>query len=270
MKEILQIDGKPLCEKVAYRSLLYGEGVFETFRWKSKLPKYFSRHVERMQNGAKSLGIPCPSGEQIKNTLLKGLLEAGISDAYVKIGLLSIGESLYYKDPVDYSILIVLREYQLPKTDIKTTVSPYRRNSSSLLLRIKSLNYLENILAKRKAMCSGFDEALFLNERGEVTEGSVSNIFFIRDDVLFTPALGCGLLEGIVRGTVLELASEIGFEFKEGRFDLRMLKASDVIFLTNSLIGAVLVKSVGDYRFSDNSRIFDKLETGLREKLGWG
>ncbi|MDA2920045.1 aminotransferase class IV [Desulfobacterota bacterium AH_259_B03_O07] len=269
MKEIIQIDGKPISDKLAYRSIFYGEGVFETFRWKSKLPNYFNRHIERIQNGAKSLGIPYPSNEIIRNAILKGLLEAGILDAYVKIALLSVGNSVYYEDPSDYSILIVIREYERPKSVVDTTVSSYRRNSSSPVLRIKSLNYLENILAKREAISSGYDGALFLNEKGEVTEGTVSNVFFIRDDVLFTPAPECGLLKGVVRGVVIEVAKENGFGMKEGRFDLSILKTSDVIFLTNSLMGAVLVSSVDDRRFSNNSKLFEKIETGLLEKLGW-
>jgi len=269
MKEIIRIDGKPVSEKLATRSLFYGEGVFETFRWKSKLPNYFNRHLERMLNGANSLGIPYPSNEQIKDALLKGLLEAGISDAYVKIGLLSIGNSHYYKDPSDYSILIVIREYLQPKSVIDTTVSSYRRNSSSPVLMIKSFNYLENILAKKEAMSSGYDEALFLNEKGEVAEGTVSNVFFIKDDVLFTPAPDCGLLKGVVRGVVIELASDWGLELKEGKFDLSMLKSSDAIFLTNSLMAAVVVNTVNDCRFSDSNQIFEKIESGLLEKLGW-
>jgi 4-amino-4-deoxychorismate lyase len=269
MIEIIHINGKPLEEGTPLRSLLYGEGLFETFRWKSKLPVYYERHIDRMREGARFLGIPFPKEEEIKDGLQKALSDASISDAYVKIGLLSKGSSVFYEEPSGCSLLVVVRSYQPPKESINVKVSSYRRNSNSPILRIKSLNYLENILAKREVLSSGYDEAILLNEGNELAEGTVSNIFFIKGKVVYTPSLECGLLAGIIRGVIFQIVNDLGFELREGRYGLEELKHSDGVFLTNSLIGAVAVSSIDGISLPCDCEVFYKVEERLTGKLGW-
>jgi 4-amino-4-deoxychorismate lyase len=269
MKEFIFIDGRPFEEKFPLRSLFYGEGVFETFRWKSHPPVFWNKHIERMKKGAEVLGIPFPKVENIRESVENALLESEISDAYVKICLLSHGIPIFYGTSQEYSLLVVVREYQSPKELIKAHVSSFRRSSTSPILGLKSLNYLENILARREAMGLGFDEAIFLNEKGEITEGSTSNIFWLGDGVLFTPSLECGLLPGVIRGALIELAREIGIEVREGRFDLYSLTSSRGGFFTNSLIGAVAVSQVDGVKLSTDSQNFKRVKTALLEILGW-
>jgi 4-amino-4-deoxychorismate lyase len=269
MKEIIRISGRPVEEGTPLRSLIYGEGLFETFRCKSKLPSYYERHIDRMREGARILGIPFPKDEEIKDGLHKALSDASISDAYVKIGLLSRGSPVFYKEPSGSSLLVVVRKYQPQKQSINVKVSSYRRNSNSPILRIKSLNYLENILAKREALSSGYDEAIFLNERNELAEGTVTNIFFIKGKVVCTPSLECGLLSGIIRGVIFQIVDEFGFELREGRYSLEVLKRSDGVFLTNSVIGAVAVSSIDGIQLPCDCEVFYKVEERLRGKLGW-
>jgi 4-amino-4-deoxychorismate lyase len=269
MIEILHINGKPVEEAAPLRSLIYGEGLFETFRWKSRLPVYYERHVDRMREGARFLAIPFPKDEEIEDSIQKALSDASISDAYVKIGLLSKGSSVFYREPSGSSLLIVVRRYQPPKASINVNVSSYRRNSGSPILRIKSLNYLENLLAKREALSSGYDEAIFLNERNELAEGTVSNIFFISGEVVYTPSVECGLLAGIIRGVVFEIVYEFGLELREGRYSLEELKHSEGVFLTNSLIGAVAVSSIDGIDLPRDCEVFYKVERRLTGKLGW-
>ncbi|MGB7290619.1 MAG: aminotransferase class IV [Thermodesulfobacteriota bacterium] len=269
MMEIIHINGKPIEEGMPLRSLMYGEGLFETFRCKSKLPVYFERHIDRMREGARILGIPFQKDEEITEGLQKTLSVASISDAYVKIGLLSTGSPVFYKGPSASSLVVMLRKYQPQKQSIDVKVSSYRRNSNSPIVRIKSLNYLENILAKREALSSGYDEAIFLNERNELAEGTVSNIFFIKGKVVCTPSIECGLLAGIIRGVIFQLVDEFGLELREGRYGLEELKDNDGVFLTNSLIGAVAVSSIDGISRACDCEVFYKLEEGLRGKLGW-
>jgi 4-amino-4-deoxychorismate lyase len=269
MRERILIDNQPFQKFIPNRSIFYGEGLFETFRWKSKTPTYFAMHTERMKDGARVLGIPFPKVEEIKDNVQKAVSEANIADAYVKLCLLSKGSSIFYEEPLGYSILVVVRDYQPPEEPMKVKVSSYRRNSTNPILGIKSLNYLENLLANKVAKRSGFDEAIFINERGEITEGTTTNIFFIQDDVLFTPTLVCGLLSGVVRGIVIELASEYGIEVREGRYDLARLKSSNGAFLTNSLIGGVEVSMVDDIKLPPGSDMLIKIKSGLINKLGW-
>jgi 4-amino-4-deoxychorismate lyase len=269
MREIIRINGRSVEDETPLRSLIYGEGLFETFRWKSKLPVYFERHIERMREGARLLGLPFPKEEEIKDEIKKALSDSSISDAYVKIGLLSKGSSLFYKEPSGGSLLVVVRPYQPPKESINAKVSSYRRNSNSPILRIKSLNYLENILAKREALISGYDEAIFLNERSELAEGTVTNIFFLKGKTLYTPSVECGLLAGIIRGVILESSYELGIELREGRQSLEELKDSEGAFLTNSLIGAVAVSSIDRMDLPRDSGVFYELKERVRVRLGW-
>lgn len=231
------MNGKRIPDDLPLRTLYYGEGVFETFRFKSEMPLFFDRHVERMKKGAELLGIPLPDENHIVDMVSSAVTKSGLSDMYVKVCLVSEGNSLFYQNADESSVLIVLKDYSTENKPIKTRICSFSRNSQSPLLRIKSLNYLENILARREAIYSGYDESLFLNERGEITEGSASNIFWVRNGILFTPSIDCGVLPGIVRSILIEHASEAGLEVSEGRFDLNALLDAECAFFTNSLAG---------------------------------
>jgi len=269
MKEFISVDGKPYRERFSPRSLFFGEGVFETFRWKSGFPVFWGRHIERFKRGAEVLRIPFPDAGAIAESVEKAVLESGVTDAYVKICLLSWGSPIFYENPEGYSLLVVVREYQPPKEPIKTCISSFGRSSASPIIGIKSLNYLESIIARRKAKESGFDEAIFLNEIGEICEGSVSNIFWLKEGALFTPSLECGILAGVIRGVVIELGRELGMEVEEGRFGLDSLISSQGVFFTNSLIGALSASRINEFEMSSDSHEFLRIKTALLERLRW-
>jgi len=269
MEELILINGQPIPENFPLRSLFYGEGVFETFRWKSTHPVFLNRHIERMKNGAEILRIPFPGEETILDSLDSALTAFQASDAYVKICLLSHGSSMFYENPEGFSFLSIVREYQLPNEPVKARVSDCRRSSTSSILRLKSLNYLESIYARREARELGFDDAIFLNERGEITEGTASNIFWFRDGVLYTPSIECGLLSGITRGLLVEIAEEIGMQVWEGCFNLESLLSSHCCFLTNSLIGVVAISQINDTKLHCDYNCFERIKASLFEKLGW-
>ncbi|MER3447833.1 MAG: aminodeoxychorismate lyase [Candidatus Dadabacteria bacterium] len=269
MKEFVSIDGQRIEEGFPLRSLFYGEGVFETFRWKTAPPVFWDRHLLRMRMGAESLGIPFPGIGDIERIIESAVFDSQIPDAYVKICLLSQGSSVFYEIPQGASILIVIRQYQTSDGLIKAHVSSLRRSSTSPILRMKSLNYLENILARREARGLGFDEAVFLNEKGEITEGSASNIFWLKDGVLFTPSPECGLLSGVIRGVVIGIAEEIGIGFEEGHFDLDSLTSSQCAFFTNSLIGAISISQIDGLELRSDSRDFNRIKAALLERLVW-
>ena len=115
-------------------------------------------------------------------------------------------------------------------------VSSIHRNSQSLLSRIKSTNYLESIIARQEARMAGFDEALFFNEKGFLTEASMSNVFLVTKGVLRTPRLASGVLPGITRETVLQLTIQLGLYNIESDINLDELYQAEEAFLTNSLI----------------------------------
>ena len=269
MDDSILIDGQPIQGDFPSRSLFYGEGVFETFRWKSTHPVFLNKHIERMKKGAEILRIPFPGEESILDSLDRALRAFQASDAHVKICLLSRGNTIFYENPEGSSLLTIVREYQLPNEPVKARVTECRRSSSSSILRLKSLNYLENIRARREARELGFDDAIFLNERGEITEGTASNIFWFRDGVLYTPTIECGLLSGITRCVLVENAEEIGMQVMEGCFNLDSLLSSQCCFLTNSLIGVVPISQINDTTLDSDYIYFERIKASLFEKLCW-
>lgn len=263
------LDGKPIDEKLPLRSLLYAEGLFETFRWKGLPPVFLEKHIERMKRGSEFLSIPFPGTGDVKKRVEEAARISGVADAYVKICLLSSGPTKFYERAGGGHVLVIVRDYESPRERMRAHVASFRRNSSSPLPRVKSLNYLENVLARREAMVKGYDEAIFLNERGEVAEGSCTNIFWVKHGTLRTPASECGLLPGITREALISLAPELGLEVKEGRFKLNDLLSSNGAFLTNSLIGVSAITDVDGNKIPFDVELFTKLRTALFQKLGW-
>jgi len=267
--EFLFLDGNPLLEKIPLRSLLYAEGVFETFRWNGSSPAFLERHLARMKQGSEFLSIPFPGEENVKNALEDAIRRSNLTDAYVKICLLSSGSARFYEEAVKSHVLAVVRSYEPSKEHMRANIASFKRNSSSPLLRMKSLNYLENVLARREAGNRGCDEAIFLNERGEIAEGSSTNIFWVKGGMLYTPAVDCGLLPGITREVLISLAPGLGLEVEEGRFGLDEVLSSDAAFLTNSLIGMSALSDVDGTKIALEAKLFTRLRTALFQKLGW-
>jgi len=246
MKEVITLNGKRFLNKKVLRTLMYGEGVFETFRYKGRLPKFIDKHYKRLVKGAKLLKIPEISEKDfityIEETL-KNLKEK--SDLYVKVILTSEGDTYFPSQAEKSNILIIAKPFKpIEKKEVSLTISPFKVHSSDPLLQIKSTNFTRNILAKRYAIEKGAYDAIFINENEEITETSSANIFWIKGKYLYTPSLDCGLLNGIMRQFVIKKAKEEGFVVVEGRFSVKDIKEADRIFITNSLNGIIKVNSV--------------------------
>ncbi len=269
MKEFIFLDGKPLKQKLPLRSLFYGEGLFETFRWPGSPPVFLKKHIDRMKRGSEFLKIPFPAEQNMKNALDDSVNKSGVKDAYVKLCVLCAGPSKFYKLANEVQVLVMVKEYAPPNKYVRAHVVPFKRISSSPLSRIKSINYLENMLARREAERRGYGEAIFLNERGEVAEGSSTNIFWVKRGVLYTPALECGLLPGITREALISLAPELDLELKEGKFNLNEIFASQGAFFTNSLIGIAAITEIDETELTVDGALFGRLRNSLFRRLGW-
>jgi branched-subunit amino acid aminotransferase/4-amino-4-deoxychorismate lyase len=130
------------------------------------------------------------------------------------------------------------------------TVSPYRLNTLSPLAGLKSLNYLEHIMAWEEARARDFDEAVALNERGEIASATMANLFWTVDGNIHTPALSTGALAGTTRARVIELAHELSIPTIEGVYDLSDLGDADEIFLTSAGLGLALVTTFDFHRYT--------------------
>jgi branched-chain amino acid aminotransferase/4-amino-4-deoxychorismate lyase len=124
-----------------------------------------------------------------------------------------------------------------PTTPVDLMLAKTRRNEGSPAARLKTLSYLDNVLARAEATAAGADEAVMRNNHGDLTCAAAANLFWVRGDILFTPALHCGVLEGIARGRVLDLARRLEVEVHEVATGAEALDDAEAVFLTNSLIG---------------------------------
>jgi branched-subunit amino acid aminotransferase/4-amino-4-deoxychorismate lyase len=229
------------------QGFLYGFGLFETMRVYEGTVFSVEKHLDRLYAGAKALewSLPWTPGElmiEIKRSV--ELLPC--ADLYLRLTV-SKGNDIHGNTPPSFMILV--RPYDVLPVDCYergwslVTVST-RKNSTSLLSRLKSLNYLDNILAKQEAKLKSADEGLFLNELGYVAEGTISNIFLSVKDTLITPSLSTGILNGITRQVVLDIAKNQGIVCEERYLTLDELVLAEEIFCTNSLLEIMPVTSL--------------------------
>ena len=244
------------------RGFLYGDGLFETIRAYAGVPFMLDAHLHRMGASAAALGIPMPERAELGEAVTRLIELNQLGDAYVRITVtrgLHTG-ALAPAEPAEPTVLVEARKLhpyppELYANGATVVVSSLRHDSDSPLRRHKTTNYLLSILAKREARERGADEALLLDAAGHVAEGTTSNIFCVRrhggrDSTLLTPPLDMNILPGITRATVLDLAPEAGIETGETRFTLDDLCSADEIFLTNSLMEVMPVRSVDDREFT--------------------
>lgn len=217
--------------------LFFGRGIFETILCKDR-PIFLNEHLERLKKSMKELGL-LPLEEDMLREYLDKLY---IKDKALKITVTPL------------NIIITQRDIPYKEEDynrgMKLTISKVRRNSTSRLCYIKSTCYIENLIEKENAKKKGFDDVIFLNENGYVTETSCANIFIVKNNEMFTPKLTDGLLDGIMRRKIIE-----NFKVQEKSITLEELEKADEVIITNSLMGVMSVKNIDDVSYeSENFR----------------
>jgi aminodeoxychorismate lyase len=262
MQELISINGRIMPAAHAQvgaqdRGLLYGDGVFETMRAVDGWIVDLDEHLARLKSGAGVLRIPVPSITVLKRALNKTIQKSGLDCAYVRLTLTrgAGGNRLAVDTPLKPTIIITVKEYH-PYPAVKyrqgfvVKILSTRRNSTSPLSRIKSLNYLDNILGKMEASAVRADEGLFLNEKGHVACGTVSNIFFIKGRILHTPPLNAGVLPGITRRRVMKnIAPALGLRVVEKNIAVNELRQFAGVFVTNTLMGVMPVSKIGSVKY---------------------
>ncbi len=247
MSEIVYLNGSLIPRSQARISaldygFLYGFGLFETMRAYGGQVFRLDSHLNRLARSAEILGLPIEALD-LKGAVRDTIHANKLSEARVRITI-SIGEGGMVPDPStcrQSTVLIVAGHYkpypkQVYEKGFRAVVSSIRRNSQSPLSRLKSANYLENLLAKQEARAAGVDEAICLNEKGLLAEASMSNIFLVNDGILRTPGEESGILPGITREVVLELASQLDINTFKQDIRLDELFQTQEAFLTNSLM----------------------------------
>ncbi len=248
----IDIDGT-LCDQeqavvsVMDHGFLYGIGLFETFRTYGGRPFLLDEHLRRLRQGCAQLGIPFRPELREVELQVRRLLEANrLEDAYLRytvsagVGPLGLPVAEAYDRPRCILYIKPLPEYnrEAYEKGKPLRLLRLRRSSPEGDRRMKSFQYMNNILAKRELQTypeSSGAEGLMLNERGEITEGIVSNLFFIRDQACCTPSLDTGILPGITRQFVIGLCRALGLKVNEGIFRWEDVCEAEEAFLTNSI-----------------------------------
>lgn len=246
MNEIFYLNGLLVPSKSAKVSVkdmgfLYGFGLFETMRTYNGEVFHLESHLNRLGSSAEFLGLSVNIAE-LEDAVGKTVEANGIRDARVRITI-SAGEGKYgQSNKYTHPTVLITAEHYHPYSEevyqggFRAVISPIRRNSHSPITSLKTSNYLESLISRQQARAVGADEAIFLNEQGLIAEASMSNIFLVINNVLKTPDRNSGILPGITRDLILEIASASEIKTAEEALGPDELFEGQEAFLTNSLI----------------------------------
>lgn len=240
--------------------LLYGDGVFEGMRAYSGNVFRLTEHIDRLYESALAICLKIPISKDEMTTAVKQTLQKNsLQDAYIRL-VVTRGAGSLGLDPnrtSDPQVIIIADHIALydPKfyeNGLKIiTASTIRNHPAALSPRIKSLNYLNNIMAKIEGLQAGCMEAIMLNHKGEVAECTGDNIFIIKRGELLTPPKDAGILEGITRNAILELAQSLGIPALEHTLTRHDLFVADECFLTGSAAEVIPVVSIDNRSIGD-------------------
>ncbi|MCC6708241.1 MAG: aminotransferase class IV [Gammaproteobacteria bacterium] len=254
--------------------LLYGDGVFEGIRITGGRVFRLHDHIARLERSARAIGLELPlRGAALATAVLDTARANGEAEAYVRLvatrGVGELGvDPASCVEPELFCIVASLRMFpaEVRAKGLRLLTSWLRRPAADMLdPQVKSLNYLNNVLAKRDARLKGYDDALLLNSIGRVTEATGANLFAVIDGTLVTPPTADGALPGITRDSVLKMRAEMGAPVECRSLTRYDLLAADEVFLSGSGAGLVSVASIDDTPIGSDAR---PLCEQLRETYG--
>ncbi len=233
-------------------TILFGKGLFETWRVYPgpKIP-FVREHLKRMKRGTVFFGWPFEQKMALKT--LEGAIKKlpphsdfrlRLTLKYDEINGKKKASFLVHSQPLNPELKRLQRE------GVKITLAPFKKHSSSPLRYFKTTCFLENIFALKKARKLGYYEALFLNERDEICEGCISNIFFVKDEqTVVTPPLKSGVLPGITRNKIIGILSQMGMKVQQIPIYPKDLRSFQAVFLTNAVIEILPIKQIKDIHY---------------------
>lgn len=232
---------------------LYGDGIFEGIRIYDGNIFRLKQHLDRLYDSAKSIDLHIPlTYEEMQDAVIATVRKNGLRSGYIRL-VVSRGPGNLGLDPNRCEkawVIIIVEELSIYpeeayRNGLRTVSVSTRRNlPDALNPKIKSLNYLNNILAKIQANLAGVGEAIMLNAQGYVTEGTGDNIFIVKKGVVYTPPAYVGALEGITRGAIIELCGKLGYPLKEEPFTLHDVYVADEVFFTGTAAEVIAVREV--------------------------
>ncbi|HEX8368809.1 MAG TPA: aminotransferase class IV [Pyrinomonadaceae bacterium] len=249
---------------------LYGSGVFTSIAIYNGKAFQWKKHWQRLTENAEKLNIRLSAElaeESVQNSLSELIEQNNLTDGRARITFFDEAASgiWTFETARRTLLLITTGDFRHNAEDFRLTLSPYRINSKSPLAGVKSGNYLENLLALEEAKSRRFDEAIRLNERGEMSSASMANLFWISDETIFTPSLETGCLEGTTRAFVIETAKELGFEIYTTDEHFGELRLADEVFITSAGLGIAGVRSIDAETYGDE--ITRRLQSEFAAKI---
>ena len=254
---------KEACISVFDQGFLYGDGVFETIRVHGHRIKLFDDHIARLRESCRLINLHLPDPEPDWRGHLQELCgRNSLVEALIRVTITRGKSATVFGSPGTSDPTIVMFARPIPSLTshqqehgVSVVTTDIRRQSPlALPPHIKSLNYLNNILAKQEAIRKQAFEGLMLNAANQVAECTTSNVFFVKDTRLCTPSVKCGILPGITRKTILELARDVGVPIQEGQYEYGELSQATEVFLTNTGFGILPVQSIDAHRMGPYGR----------------
>lgn len=253
------VPSKEAMVSVFDHGFLYGDGVYETMRVYDGVVFMLDEHIRRLYRSASMIGLTIPlETDLLKISIYETLIANHLKNAYVRLTV-SRGHGAIGLDPelcTEPTIVIIVQELkEYPRAfyenGISLIIPETKRNlREAINPRIKSLNFLNNILAKIEAKKRDAYEAVMLNVYGKLTEGAISNVFFYKDDILCTPSPECGILDGITRKIVIDLALRDSLKVKEGEFTKDDIYSAVEVFITNTTLEVMPVSKVDEQMYA--------------------
>lgn len=232
----------------------FGIGLFETIKVTNR-PIDFDIHMDRIFNSIKELNLNIKLERKfIENEILNYIENNNIINKALRLTVFDEGYNISTRD-ILYTQDMYIRGFKL-------NISPIKRGNS-ILYKHKTTNYFENIYTKNYANENGFDDGIFLNSEGTILECSMSNIFFIKDDIVLTPSSNLPILNGTKKKRIIEACQELNIKVEETEINVNEIHKFDFIFISNSLMGAMKVAQIEDILYDDKNIIFDRIVQAL-------
>ena len=254
---------KKACISVFDQGFLYGDGAFESLRVHDHRVRFLEEHIDRLRQSCRMINLPLPDPEPDWRARLQELCERNsLEEAVVRITVTRGKSAAGFGscDPSAPTIVMFPRplrrftsEEQAQGVSIVTT-DIRRQSPLALPSNIKSLNYLNNILAKQEATAQTAFDGLMLNLNNHVAECTTSNVFFVKHTQLCTPSTTCGILPGITRKIILQLAGKRGMQIREGEYERDEIYQATECFLTNTGFGVLPVRTVDSHHMGPYGR----------------
>lgn len=245
--------------------IFLGEGLFETLKVESGKPCFAYLHWQRLSDSAQKLGMPFDlTFEHWLEHLLHKIKSDNLYHGGIK-AILSGGSAprgLAVRGQISQLVLQTFN-YTVETHPLKLVSVPWLRDAANPVFQVKSVNYLEAILARRHAIDLGADDALFFNLQHHVTETTCANLFMIQKQCLLTPPVTDGVLPGITRARIFKLSKQLNIDCIEASLTKSMLRDADVVFLVNSLQGIRSACSLDDMIFETDHSLLHQLTSSL-------